>query len=64
VCSPNASQVKRSKAEGSVLQEAIEINSSLMTLGQVIDSLVQKKVLGVFVCQALLGFVSRSPLTV
>ena len=36
-------QVKRSKAEGETLQEAIDINSSLMVLGQVIDALVQKQ---------------------
>ena len=36
-------QVKKSKAEGSRLTEAIEINKSLMVLGQVIDALVQKK---------------------
>jgi hypothetical protein len=31
-------QVKRSKAEGETLQEAIDINTSLMVLGQVIRS--------------------------
>jgi hypothetical protein len=36
-------QVKRSKAEGGTLNEAIEINTSLMVLGQVIDALVQRK---------------------
>jgi hypothetical protein len=36
-------QVKRSKAEGETLMEAIEINTSLMVLGQVIDALVQRK---------------------
>mmetsp|Transcript_44506 Transcript_44506/g.75714 ORF Transcript_44506/g.75714 Transcript_44506/m.75714 type:complete len:335 (+) Transcript_44506:2-1006(+) len=36
-------QVKRSKAEGETLAEAIEINTSLMVLGKVIDALVLRK---------------------
>jgi hypothetical protein len=36
-------QVKKSKAEGARLTEAVEINASLMVLGRVIDALVAKK---------------------
>eukprot|EP00927_Polykrikos_kofoidii_P049932 TRINITY_DN43904_c0_g1_i1.p1 TRINITY_DN43904_c0_g1~~TRINITY_DN43904_c0_g1_i1.p1 ORF type:complete len:965 (+),score=139.00 TRINITY_DN43904_c0_g1_i1:92-2986(+) len=36
-------QVKKSKAEGQRFEEAVEINTSLMVLGRVVDALVQKR---------------------
>jgi hypothetical protein len=39
----SSEQVKRSGVSGEALNEAININTSLMVLGQVIDALVAKK---------------------